>query len=75
VPYRVPGLLPPPPPTWTAARVALVFEAVLDRVALATDRASSPVGRSTLVIRLLLGLIVGVLVGMLTGVVIVMLRR
>jgi hypothetical protein len=52
-----------------------VFEAVLDRVALAADRVSSSIGRSTLGIRLVLGLVFGVLVGMLTGVVIVVLRR
>jgi ABC-type nitrate/sulfonate/bicarbonate transport system permease component len=74
VPYREPTLRPPTVPSWTPARVALVLEAALDRVALVTTRVASHVERSSLRVQLLLGLVVGVTLGVLAGVVIVMLR-
>jgi len=73
VPYREPTLRPPSAPSWTPARVALVLEAALDRVALVTTRVASYIERSSLRVQLLLGLVVGVAVGVLAGVVTVML--
>lgn len=74
MPYREPTLRPPTAPRWTPARVALVMEAAVDRVALVAARVSSRVGRSSLRVQLLLGLVVGIAVGVLAGVVTVMLR-
>ena len=73
MPYRAPTLRPPSRPVRNIAHIALVFEAVLDRVACVAERVSSLVERSSLAVRLLLGLAFGVVVGVLAGVATVML--
>ena len=68
MPYREPRLRPPDQPTWNVERVALVFEAVLDRAAVVFDRVASRYDeRSPLHVRLLFFLLAGVVMGVLAG--------